>query len=222
MIVVDCSASMGFAGFDGPSVLRPTKLDRALELAGAIGATVLHQQDSAGVALSNDARSVPMRAGRLALHDIVARLETARPAGDGGVARAFRTVSEQPRRPDLVVALTDALDPVETLVDGVARLRHGGASARSVDVAVLQILTDDEMSLEHAPTARFVDPESDETSLATPARVRQEYVAQVRAHVDDLHYRLTAIGARHALHRTSQAPLQALVDLLAHEGAITR
>jgi uncharacterized protein (DUF58 family) len=221
-VVIDCSASMAFASFDGPSRLRPTKLDRALELAAAVCATVIQQQDRAGVILSNDARAVPPRAGRIALHECVTRLESARPAGKGGVARAMRTIAEQGGRPDLVIIITDALDPPEALLDAAARLRHAGHAHRTSDLAMLQVLTDDEFDIAHSPTARFADPESGDVTYATPTSVAADYAACVRAHIDDLHARLTAMGARHTLHRTSQAPLQAIFDLFAHEGALTR
>lgn len=221
-IVVDCSASMAFASFGGPSRLRPTKLGRAIELAAATCATVIQQQDRAGVILSNDARAVPPRAGRITLHECVTRLESARAAGEGGVVRAMRTIAEQGGRHDLVVVITDALDPPDALLDAVARLRHAGHARRTSDVAVLQVLTDDELDLAHAPTARFADPESGDVTQAAPTSVAVEYAMRVRAHVDDLHTRLSAMGARHTLHRTSQAPLQALFDLFAHEGALTR
>lgn len=152
-LVVDTSASMGFAG-DG-SV---TKLRYSQFVAAALAHIMLRSGDAAGLAsFSTDtAFHLPPRNRPGHLHDLLLALERLTPHGSGSVATALGEVGTALRRRGRVILLSDCLDQDDgsSLLDAVAQLR-----ARGDEVIVIRVSTPVELGLTDADPAQYYDPE---------------------------------------------------------------
>lgn len=133
------------------------KFTYALRLAAGLGTVALGKGDRLGVALLAGGRVAagfgPVRGGA-ALGRLFAFLEGCSPGGGTGLNEALRAFAVEPRRPGLLVLLSDLLDP-------------GGFEAglrpllgRGHEAAVLHLLAPDELEPDLAGDLQLLDSES--------------------------------------------------------------
>ena len=168
-LLVDCSASMGFAGEPGGM----TKSAYARMLAAALAYMLLRQKDAVGLELFADAplAGVPARAVGRQFFEILKRLE-AMPAGKGtALGPVLHAVAERVRRRGLVAVFSDLMDDPEQVVSGLKHFRHRGH-----EVMVFQILDPREIDLDFRGETEFADMESPGRRVRVePAHVRAAY-----------------------------------------------
>lgn len=234
ILVVDASASMDFAGIDEEAgrrqkargMSRPTKLRRACELAAALAYLAVKGGDEVGLVIADGMHAAMIKpaAGRSALHHVIRALENA--------ASHVRRASAPPRKPNalaqgllasrsvasrgsVLVALSDALDEAGPVLDAVSRLRFAPAGVGPrCDAALVQILSDDELTPPLSAPARLVDVERRLAINASAEDVGGEYARAIRAHIASLRRGFMAARGRFVLHALSSTPLDALRDLL--------
>jgi uncharacterized protein (DUF58 family) len=163
-ILLDASASLG--------VGEPSKLEMARRVAAAVGYLALASSERAQLVVAGGG-STPLsvtapRRGRAALGALLAELSAVKPTGQGDLASALGRVLTTAGRPGVLVVLSDFLDPGPVL-EALGRARH----ARH-DVALVQVLTPEELSptpggdvaLQDAETGETVDLTLDAATLA--------------------------------------------------------
>jgi uncharacterized protein (DUF58 family) len=204
-LVLDCSASMGYA--------RGTvsKLTYATWLAAALAWLLVRQQDQVGVvAFSDTLRAfVPPRGRAGHLVEVLATLERLEAAGATDLARAVDYVSSVARRRALVVVLSDLLDGGEAVVP---LLR--GLSARRHDVVVMQVLDGDELRLPFAEEARFEGIEGGERLTADPRAIRAGYLQALGGFLSGIERGCREGAIAYQLVDTSRRPAEVLLDFL--------
>ncbi|MEC9374075.1 MAG: DUF58 domain-containing protein [Planctomycetota bacterium] len=228
-IVVDASPSMAFAAL--PREVRrrrsireqpESKFARARAVAAAIAYLATRQADRAGLIVTGVAagpRVIPCAAGWPHFFQIAAALEAAHAAETGSAADASLSVAvdaavrASPQR-GIVFILSDALDEPAALLDSIARLRFAPAG-RGRDVALLQLLTPDELDLEPLDAARLIDPETRVASSARGDDVAAGYRAAIAGHIESIRKAVEGMGARHVLASTSDDAVETLRRLLA-------
>lgn len=151
LVLLDGSASMAWG--EGDAARWPT----AQRIAAALGALALLGGDAlCGGLLQNDDLSTiwgPSR-GRGRLPQWEAWCTATEPAGATSMTNALRSLADRPLRPGLVLLLTDGYDP-DGLRAGVATL-----AGRGHEVALLHLLTPDELEPAIRGDLRLVDAES--------------------------------------------------------------
>lgn len=166
-IVVDCSASMQYAGRDAVC----SKFHYACMAAACLAYLASKQGDKAGLYLYSDTLAEalpPGRRGRLAsLHHALARTE---PGGSANHQRLVEYLGHQLKGRGMVILLSDMLDHGKSLPELLARIR-----IRHHDVLALQVLDPDEIRFPRDPAARFVDLESGRECLTSPRTVAEAY-----------------------------------------------
>lgn len=234
ILVVDASASMDFAGIDeeegtrqkARGMSRPTKLRRACELAAALAYIAVKGGDEVGLVIADGewVTIIKPAAGRSALHHVIRALDgalsfrrqaPATPREPNSLARGLLAARAIIARGSVVVALSDALDEAGPVLDAVSRLRFAPAGVGPrCDAALVQILSDDELTPPLAAPARLVDVERRLSINASAEDVGGEYARAIRAHIASLRRGLIAARGRFVLHALSSTPLDALRDLL--------
>jgi len=172
-IVLDVSRSMAWRS-DAERLL--TKLDYATRLVAALALILLRQRDATGLIAFDDAvRSiVPPRARHGQWHLVVRALQELH-AGAGTAAEpALRRVTDVLKRRGMVLLVSDLLVEREVVLHALRYLRHRGHQ-----VTVLHVMDPGEVELGGPAEARYVDPESGETLVASAAALRREYTATV-------------------------------------------
>lgn len=207
-LVVDATASMGFAEPGGVSKLR-----YAAYVAAALAHLMLGTGDAVGLAVLGEGAELllPPRTRRGQLHDLLLRLEGVRAAGAAPAAAALDRVGEQLRRPGRVVLVSDLLeeDGGESLAAAAGRLR-----ARGDEVIALRVLTPAE-SGEHAPEpGLFFDPEHPDRMLPAAPDADRGYARRVGDYYEALAGRLRERGAEYVPLSTAEPVERGLIRWL--------
>jgi uncharacterized protein (DUF58 family) len=175
-LLLDCSASMGYAGGAGA----PSKLRYGACLAAALAHLLGRQQDAVGLALFAERleRYLAPRASPRHRRDILAVLEAARPRGGTRTAAALHGLAERIRGRGLVVLISDLYDDPDALL---ACLRH--FRFRRHEVLVFHVLDATERALGVEGLTEFRDLESGERLEVLPAAYRTAYRAALEGFV---------------------------------------
>ncbi|MGD8396420.1 MAG: DUF58 domain-containing protein [Candidatus Eiseniibacteriota bacterium] len=175
-LLVDISRSMTFA-----SEGHLSKLEYAKHLAAALSYLLLHQQDSVGLVLFDDAirRYLPPRSARRHLRVVLRELESLTPGRVTDVGRCLDHMAERIRRRGLIIVLSDlAPDPegpdlmaeADRIVKALKHFRY-----KKHEVIVFHILDEHERTFPYQDETGFVDLESGEEVIAQPWVIAREY-----------------------------------------------
>jgi len=204
-LVVDCSASMGYAG------VGVSKLAYATTLAASLAYLLLRQQDQAGLLAFADAPRgyIPPRGRPSHLTDLTDALAALAPGGKTDLGRAVAYVSDVARRRSLILLFSDLL---ETGYQAVHLLR--GLQARRHDVVLFHLLDRDELTLPFDGPTLFEGMEDDRTLLADPSSVRRAYLAEIARFTDGCRRSCAEGDVEYHLVDTARAPSEVLLDFL--------
>jgi uncharacterized protein (DUF58 family) len=197
-IVVDATASMGFAEPGGVPKLRYAQI-----IAAVLAHITLGSGDAVGLASYGEEvrlHAVP-RSRRGHLHDLLIALERLSAAGKTGAALALdRVVDSLPQR-GRVILISDLLedDDGAALIASAARLR-----ARGDELIVLRTLTETEAGLRAVAAAQWFDPEASEQVVPAALDVQGELARRVESYYDTLSQRLRSHGVEYVALSTAE------------------
>jgi len=148
-ILLDTSLSMN----DG----RPSKIDYAKQIAGALAYIAVHSLDRVGITSFSDRMGeifVPER--RLSnMYSMFQYLESIETEGSTSFNKALKEYSQKVKRPGTAVIISDLLDR-DGFEEGLLSLIY-----RKFDVVVLQVLSEEELSPDLSGSVKLIDSESD-------------------------------------------------------------
>ncbi len=217
-VMVDCSASMDFAGLARRRGA-VSKLDYATQLAAAIAFLTIRQADRAGLGLFSDRlhSHLPAVGTWSHLHRLCHELERAQAVkGEGDVHQSLLGAHALMRRRGVLVLISDLLDDAQPILDGLLRFRHD-----RFEVVVFQVLTPDELNLSAARGGmlRLVDAETGRRMRTDPRQIASSYNARIGEHLATLRRACLARGIDHNLLVTDQPCHAALRRYLSHRQA---
>ncbi len=172
-IVLDASRSMAWSG---DPERRLSKFDYATRLAAALALVLLRQRDATGLIAFDDAVrcAIAPRARAGHWHVVARALIDLAPGGGTAAEGALARVTDLLRRRGLVVFVSDLLVERDLVLLALRYLRHRGHQ-----VIVFHVMDPLEVALDGAGLARFEDPESRESVVASAHELRREYRATV-------------------------------------------
>lgn len=178
-LVLDCSGSMGFAG------KQQQKLEYARRLIASLAYLVIHQGDAAGLVCVNENTvvDVPPRRNPAHLRTILETLDKKdlEPHGSTGLIAALHHFAERVRRRALVIILSDLFCDTAELLHCFQHLRF-----QKHDLAVLHLLDRMELDFKFERPVRFDDLESSLHLVTEPALVRDQYLEQFNAYLEQV------------------------------------
>ncbi len=196
-LVCDASASLGACDAEGRS-----KLGVAKRLAAAIGFMALARSERASILPASSLRTneCPPVRGRAGLPALLRSLDAIEAAGGTDLARAIDRVVRQSARPGMLVVISDFFDPGPVC----SALRRAAAGGH--DVALIQVLTPDEieptfegdLALEDAETGEVVEVTIDASAV-------EAYLARLASLSADLRSLAKATGGTFLRVRTDAA-----------------
>ncbi len=209
LLVVDRSASMGYAGKSGVS-----KLDYARLLAAALSALLIGQQDRVGlVTFADRPQTVPPRGGTPHLSDLLTALDRLVPQGASDLPAALAALSERAARRSLIIVLSDLFDQDDVAVQHLLR----SLRARQHDVVVWHVLDGDELTLPFDQPTQFEALEpvaAAEPLLCDPESVRADYLAELERFTSGYRRALGDGDVEYLLADTRRPPAAVLRELL--------
>ena len=177
--VLDASASMNYRG------ARATlnKFDYASTLVVSLAMLLSRQQDPVGLVLFDEeaGRILPPSATQAQVTVMSEVLKACTPARKTELGGLLRSLTDRIRRRGFLVIVSDLFTDLETVYDGLDRLRFLGH-----EVLVLQVLDRDELDLPFEGPTIFKDIEGDEQIFAEPGAFRRSYQGAMREFLDDL------------------------------------
>lgn len=198
-LAIDASGSMTYAGRTGIS-----KIDYARILAAALAHLIIGQGDAAGLVVYGDdlRRYIPSRGGQLHLRRLLVALDGVVAEGKTATAAPLRRATELLKRRGVMIVISDLYDEdgaVEEELRRAVRIGH--------DVALIQVLTRDEVEFPFAGDVELEDLESNRRVMAGPASAA-DYRRQFAAFLERWRTRSAASGIDYTL-VTTDTPLDA-------------
>ena len=175
-LIVDASRSMDYA-----SKGNLKKFAYASYVAAALSFLMIEQRDAVGLTLFDEGIrvSLPPRATRSYLKEILKELESAQPAKKTGTSASLNLIAEQIKRRGLVIVLSDLFDKPESVMTALKHFRHKGH-----EVVVMQILDPLERSFAFDGDAIFKDLETQEELMTQPWHIQKAYQQSMQEFLD--------------------------------------
>lgn len=213
-LLLDCSASMEYAGF-GLRSEHLSKLDYACRLAAGLAYLMVRQGDKIGVTLFADRLLRHIRCGGTFAHlyGILHQLERCAPAGGTSMARALRDAYGLIPRRGLLIVVSDFYEPPDPLFKALSLYTH-----RRFEIMLLHVLHEDEHRLPPFGHARFVDAETGAHLTCRPQELRRQYEERMEGFVHGLRARAAARGIDYQFMTTATPYDRALGRYLVRRG----
>ena len=174
--LLDCSASMKFGKPE-------SKLEFAKKLIGTLSYAYLNQGDAVGLSLllPEHTEDIPARRNPSQLQDILHTLDHAEASGKDQVIDQLHEVAESIKSRALVIIYSDFLDDPKSISDVVHHMRD-----RKHEVVLFHIMDRQEVEFVFDRPTRFIDLEGGSSLLTEPSIIRDEYLNQMRVHLDEI------------------------------------
>lgn len=175
-IILDSSGSMGY-GSEG----HLKKIQYASYVAAALAYLMTEQRDAVGLTIFDEhiRISLPPRATRPYLRQLLRELEQLRSGQKTGTAGVLNQVAEGIKRRGLVIILSDLFDDPTSVITAFKHFRHRGH-----EVIVMQILDPLERSFAFGGDAVFRDLETREELMTQPWHIEKAYRETLRTFID--------------------------------------
>jgi uncharacterized protein (DUF58 family) len=157
---------------------------------------------------------VAPRGGRVHLRSLLARVDQLAPAGRWDGPRVIARGARRLQRRGVVMVVSDFYDDEEATR---RELRH--VVQRGHDVAMLQLLSADELALPFSDHLEVQDAESGERRLVDASGIGETYAAAVGAFLERCRANAARDGLDYALLRTDAPPATALREYLIKRAA---
>ena len=173
-LVIDASASLDDGG-------EPSKMTMAKKLAASVGYMAIAGSERAQVITASEGRGGLSRVGepsrgRASLPKLLRELEGIVPSGGTDLARAIDSVVQRSPRPGMLVIVSDFFDP------GAFDQAVGRAAAAGHDLALLQVLSEDELRPPWDGDLALFDAETgDVVEVTVDARAVAAYIDRLNA-----------------------------------------
>jgi uncharacterized protein (DUF58 family) len=175
-LLVDVSRSMEYA-----SKGNIRKFEYASFLAAALSYLMIEQRDAVGLTLFDEGIriSLPPRATRSYLKELLKELEAAQTAKKTSTADSLHRIAEQIKRRGLVIILSDFFDDPESVITALKHFRHKGN-----EVVAMQVLDPLECSFAFGGDAIFKDLETAEELMTQPWHIQNAYQQSMKDFLD--------------------------------------
>ena len=188
------------------------KLEYAKLLAATLAYLIIHQRDSASLAVFDAGWRVRLPAsgqpGHMQL--ILRALESTRPEAKTAIGPLLHDLARQVRRRGLVFLISDCFDDVPRLLDGLQHLRFEGH-----DVTVFHVLHPDELGFPFEGMTKFDGMEDGVKVLTRPHLIRPAYLRALDRYFQELRAGCETYRCEYVLMDTSRPLAEALAEHLA-------
>jgi uncharacterized protein (DUF58 family) len=175
-VVIDGSASMGYAGPGSP-----TKYEYACRIAASLAYVINRQQDAVGLTIFDEQvrTHVSPASGSRHLRLIAERMIGHKPGGKTDTGQSLHALAEMISRRGLIVLISDLFDNEDAVFRAIAHFRK-----KMHDVILIQTLDSTELELSMDKVVEFVDMETGERLELDPAQARLAYKKELQNAID--------------------------------------
>jgi uncharacterized protein (DUF58 family) len=176
-ILLDTSGSMGYS-FDG----KLSKLDYGSYLTAILSYMMTKQQDLVGLTtFDTEIRlDMPARSSPRHFNELMRQLEGIKPGRKTDVADMLHKLANRFKKRCLIVLISDLYDDPEEVIRALHHFRH-----RRHEVILFHVLDKAELELPFHEVTAFYDLETDEKLQIDPSYVRESYLQEIEAFVEN-------------------------------------
>ena len=178
-IILDQSASMDYGS------KHYTKFEYAKLLAASFAYILIKQNDGVGLALFDDKinKLIPAKSMPSHLNVLFTHMEKASTGSRTNIAQALHQSAEGIYKRGLVIIISDFMDNVEKIINGLRHLRHKGH-----EVIAFHIIDNNEIKFDFSDRIKFIDKETQEAIVTDPWHIRKQYNKKFIDHCEKLKY----------------------------------
>jgi uncharacterized protein (DUF58 family) len=205
-LVMDLSQSMGYTYQQ-----ELTKFDYAICLAAALAYLMISQQDPVGLITFNDRirQSLPPRSKRTQLGNLLSLLSQLKPSGETHFGQSLSQFAAMLKHRSLIMIFSDLLADVDSVMNGLQRLRHQGH-----DVILFHILDEAEVTFPFHGICEMIDPETNQELKLNADGFRADYIKQINQFREGLAQQCLRAGVDYVPLDTSMQFDKALIEYL--------
>ena len=194
MIALDTSASMTYTS-GGMS-----KLDYGISVTSALAYFIMRQRDAVGLITFDDKlrEFLPARCRQPHLMHLLRLLTQVSPGDQTDAARPLGDLAATLTKKSLVLLISDLLQGEEETIATLRNLRAMGH-----DVIVLHVMDDAELHFTFDESSEFIDSETREAFITTPASVRDAYLENVNTYLAECKKQCQRAGVDYCLLNTA-------------------
>ena len=198
---LDCSGSMNF----GDSI---SKFEFSKKLLSTLAYLYVGQGDAVGLHTIRDRKTqvLPAQRNPSQIQEILEIIGPLKPKGETRLAASLHEIAETVRMRATIFVVSDMLDEPEEIMDAVLHLRD-----RKHEVVLFHVFDPQELNFTFDRPTRFVDMEGGGSLITEPTVIREEYLARLNAHVDQLEKGCLESQARYHQVRTD-SPVVTVID----------
>ncbi len=201
-LLMDASSSMTYGSG------KVSKLEYSKYLAAALSYLILNQRDSVGLSVfdSEMLAHLPPRSAMSIILQIEKILKEITPTPKTSIAKQLNDIALQIKRRSFVILISDLFSDVGDIMRGLQRLRYGGHN-----VIVFHTLDPYELKFPFKGTWQFDGLEGEEELITQPERIREDYLTNLNAYLEQLQSGCIGSGVDYTLVETSR-PLDSLLS----------
>ena len=201
-ILMDASSSMTYGSGE------VSKLEYSKYLAAALSYLILNQRDSVGLSVfdSEMRAHLPPRSALSIILQIEKILKEITPTPKTSIAEQLNNIALQIKRRSFVILISDLFSDVGDIMRGLQRLRYGGHN-----VIVFHTFDPHELKFPFKGTWQFDGLEGEEELITQPERIREDYLTNLNAYLEELQSGCIGSGVDYTLVDTSR-PLDSLLS----------
>ncbi|HAW98337.1 MAG TPA: DUF58 domain-containing protein [Opitutae bacterium] len=198
---LDCSGSMGFGD-------PKSKLEFGKSLVSTLSYLYVGQGDAVGLHTLRRRKPqvLPAKRNPSQIQEFLEVLGPVKPKGDTFLAPALHEIAETVRMRAMIFVVSDMLDEPSEILDAVLHLRD-----RKHEVVLFHLFDRQELEFDFDRPTRFVDLEGGGSLITEPTVIREEYLARLDEHVQELRKGCLESQARYHVVRTDK-PLVDAID----------
>jgi uncharacterized protein (DUF58 family) len=201
-LLMDASSSMTYGSG------KVSKLEYSKYLAAALSYLILNQRDSVGLSVfdSEMRAHLPPRSAMSIILQIEKILKEITPTPKTSIAKQLNDIALQIKRRSFVILISDLFSDVGDIMRGLQRLRYGGHN-----VIVFHTFDPHELKFPFKGTWQFDGLEGEEELITQPERIREDYLTNLNAYLEELQSGCIGSGVDYTLVDTSR-PLDSLLS----------
>lgn len=201
VIVLDTSASMAYSS--GGS----SKLEYGITLASALAYFINRQRDAVGLITFDEKihEYIPPKCRQPHLMQILRALARVQPGTTTNTVKPLTDLAASLRKKSMIILITDMLDDEIKVISTLQNLRAMGN-----DVLAFQIMDNAELNFPFNEASEFIDMESKESYITTPATIRKAYLKNLQEFLDYCKKQCQTSGVDYCLMNTADPLDEAL------------
>ena len=201
MILLDTSASMTYTSGGN------SKLQYGVTLASALAYFIMRQRDAVGLITFDDQLRdfIPAKCRQPHLMRILRSLAAVQGGHKTDAVKPLTDLATSLHRKSFVILISDMLDDEERIISTLQNLRAMGH-----DVITFHLMDDAELTFPFNEASEFIDMESNESYVTSPAAIQQAYLENLNEYLEFCRRQCQSSGVDYCLMNTTEPLDEAL------------